>query len=95
MCGKKIKMKEEVYKYKWYLFGCKDAGYLHEKKHDIGLTLSEIILYHFHMLTCNMCRRYIKQLRIIQSKINILFQEIYMNAETKEKIQKVIEKKFH
>jgi hypothetical protein len=90
MRGKKIKMKKEEYTYKWYLFGCKDAGYLHEKKNNAGLTLKEKILYNFHMATCNMCRKYIKHLKIIDALLHDYFSHIKLHHESKNTIQKEI-----
>lgn len=83
-------MKKEEYTYKWYLFGCKDAGYLHEKKNDKGLTFGEKILYNFHMATCKMCRKYVKQLRIIKNNIHTIFHEISMDPKTKDNIRQKI-----
>lgn len=85
--------KEEEYTYKWYLFGCKDAGYLHEKKKDFGLTLKEKILYHFHMFTCAMCRKYVKHLKKIDTLLREQFYNIKLRQESKKNIQQEVKKR--
>lgn len=81
---------EEEYTYKWYLFGCKDAGYLHEKKNDVGLTFKEKLLYYFHLTTCHMCRKYVKHLKKIDTLIHESFSHIKLHQPTKNTIQKEI-----
>lgn len=81
------------YKYKWYLFGCKDAGYLHEKKHDTGLSFSEKILYYFHLATCHLCRKYVAQLGLIMKNIQQILDEIKLEKVEKNKIHNKIKEK--
>ncbi|MCX8081527.1 MAG: hypothetical protein N3F09_09860 [Bacteroidia bacterium] len=81
----------EEYKYKWYLFGCKDAGYLHEKKQDKGLNFGEKLLYYFHMASCHLCRKYVKHLELIKKNILDYALDIKLDFNKKEKIQKTIQ----
>lgn len=55
----------KAHTYKWYEFGCKDASYLNTKADFASLSMSEKILYKFHLATCKYCRRFVKQVNQI------------------------------
>jgi len=81
-------MEEKEHKYKWYTFGCKDAGYLHEKKLHQGLTAGEKILYYFHLSICHLCRRYVRHLNLIHNNLMEWMKGIGMDPGKKEELKK-------
>ncbi len=63
----------QEHKHKWYTFGCKDATYFTVKSENTQLSISEKLLFNFHLTICKYCRRFVAQNR----RINQLFRASY------------------
>lgn len=73
----------KAHTYKWYEFGCKDASYLKTKADYTSLSLSEKLLYYFHLAICKYCRRFVKQVNRIDALLKS--QNINNGIEMAEK----------
>lgn len=85
-------IKEHIYK--WYEFGCKDATYLTTKEHYTSLSLSEKGLLKFHLLTCNSCRKFVKQIKVIEEllKKEPEFRGLTLSQQKKDAINQLLTK---
>ncbi|MBS1651999.1 MAG: hypothetical protein JSU07_08335 [Bacteroidetes bacterium] len=83
-----------AYSYKWYSFGCKDATYLGVKKQYGKLKFSEKFLLSFHMLICNMCKRFNKQVLLIDNLLKQLENnsKLELSKEKKDAINQEVTK---
>ncbi len=72
--------------YKWYKFGCKDASYLKTKADFEKLSVSEKVLYKFHLVTCKYCRRFVKQIIQIDTLIKATFNKSTLQLSPKRKL---------
>ena len=57
---------EHQHTYKWYRFGCKDATYMQTKSSYTKLSFGENLLYRFHLIPCEYCRRVGVQLGVLE-----------------------------
>ncbi len=81
-----------LHNYKWYEFGCKDATYLLTKQNFTELKIAEKGLLKFHMFTCNKCKKFVKQIQIMESMISktIRFNNLTLSVEKKESINQLL-----
>lgn len=82
----------KAHTYKWYEFGCKDASYLNTKADFVALSMSEKFLYKFHLATCKYCRRFVKQVKQIDSllKSSLGQARLTLSKEKKHIINQLI-----
>jgi hypothetical protein len=85
----------KAHTYKWYQFGCKDATYLETKAKFSNLSLSEKMLFSFHLFTCKYCRRFVAQVKKIEHLIGLSVNstEVKMGDKRKETINQLITEK--
>lgn len=84
----------KAYTYKWYEFGCKDATYLTTKEKYTDLSISEKGLLKFHLLTCSGCRKFVKQIKLIEEllKKEPDFKGLTLAKEKKDAINQLLTK---
>jgi hypothetical protein len=75
---------------KYVYFSCKQATFLWCKKAQTDLSRNEIIRLRYHLFCCTSCRRFAKQIILLDEKINNLIQsdDFKLSDEKKEAIQK-------
>lgn len=85
----------KAYTYKWYEFGCKDATYLTTKEKYTDLSISEKGLLKFHLLTCSGCRKFVKQIKLIEEllKKEPDFNGLTLSKEKKDAINQLLTSK--
>ncbi len=79
-----------------WVFKCKDISYLISKSMDKKLSLKQRLGIKFHLMMCDLCRRYKKQLDLIQKAVSLITSSEKSSDDlitplpdkTKEKIKK-------
>ncbi len=79
-----------------WVFKCKDISYLISKSMDKKLSLKQRLGIKFHLMMCDLCRRYKKQLDLIQKAISLVSNSekssddliTPLPTKTKDKIKK-------
>lgn len=70
---------------------CKDASYLHEKRKEGKLSLTEMIGLRVHLLYCSLCRLFFKQLDTLEEYTHHFSQSdkpvTTLDTATKEKMK--------
>ena len=78
-----------------WMFKCKDISHLISRSMDQKLPLQVRIGIKFHLMMCNLCLRYKKQLELISkaiSKIETAKKDNYPTAHLPDQIKKEIKK---
>ena len=67
---------------------CRDATYLHEKKREGKLTMSESMGLWFHLLYCKFCALFFKQIEKLEtSSVQLSEKEFILRPERKAKLE--------
>ena len=78
---------------KHWVFNCKDISYLISRSMDKKLPFSKRLGIKFHLMMCNLCRRYKEQLIILKSALQ---KEVIIPLpdSIREKINIAIQKEY-
>ena len=82
---------------------CKEASYLASKKLDKKLSWRENLNFRLHIMMCNLCRRYAREINklheVIQkageSSLSKLPDSVKLSKQSQERIRKVLDKALH
>lgn len=69
---------------------CTQATFLMSKKEERALRLSETFHLYLHLLICEFCRRFLKQMNIISKEIRRMSSTETLTTEEKQKMRELL-----
>ena len=86
MCGKELASGIRTGK-RMEIIPCTQATFLMSKKEERALTLSETFQLYIHLMICEFCRRFLKQMNIISKGLKWLSSNEILSPAEKQKMK--------